>query len=212
MSYQTRLVGILPDFIPGSDCLNLTVPTCVDLGLGFNWRSNYNGTTGGVFGVNRSDLPADGNGTGGVTITEVFDTTNYQYNGIVVALVNGAPIGQQDTSPPTITAAATPSSLWPPRQWMVPVTVSGTITDADSGVNAKTAAYAVIDEYGEVQPKGAVTLGTKGDYSFTVQLPASRKGNDKDGRKYTITVNAEDNVGNKGSSSASVIVPHDQRR
>lgn len=95
---------------------------------------------------------------------------------------------------------------------MVPVTISGTITDIDSGVNAKTAAYVVIDEYGVVQPKGIVTLRSNGNYSFTIELQASRKGNDKDGRNYTITVSAEDNVGNKGSSSASVIVPHDQRR
>ena len=196
--FKTRLAGILPDGSP------------VDLGIGFNWKSDYNGTTGGV-AINKTDLLADGNGTGGVTITQVLDTTNYKYNGIVVTLVNDVPIGG-DASPPTITVSVTPSSLWPPRPWMVPVTVSGTITDTDSGVNTKTVAYAVIDEYGAVQPKGIVTLGSNGAYSFTIQLPASRKGSDKDGRQYTITVSAEDNVGNKGASSASVIVPHDQRR
>src|SRR5262249_216963 len=43
-----------------------------------------------------------------------------------------------DTTPPVITIAATPATLWPPTGKMVPVTVSGTMTDAGSGVDAKT--------------------------------------------------------------------------
>ena len=42
----------------------------------------------------------------------------------------------------------------------MPVTASGTITD--TGCTIKTAAYAVKDEYGEVQPSGPVTLGVDG--------------------------------------------------
>ena len=44
---------------------------------------------------------------------------------------------------------------------MIPVTVSGTITDNLSGVNPSSAAFAVHDEYGLVQPSGPVTLGTR---------------------------------------------------
>jgi hypothetical protein len=94
---------------------------------------------------------------------------------------------------------------------MVPVTILGTITDTDSGVNANSAAYAVKDEYGEIQPKGAITLGPGGTYSFNVLLQASRLGTDLDGRRYTVTVRAKDNAGNAASKSAAVIVPHDQR-
>jgi hypothetical protein len=93
---------------------------------------------------------------------------------------------------------------------MIPVTISGKITDAESGVNASTAAYAVIDEYRQVEPKGSVALKPDGSYSFTIQLQASRNGNDRDGRQYTITVSAQDNAGNKGSAATGVIVPHDQ--
>jgi hypothetical protein len=39
---------------------------------------------------------------------------------------------------------------------------------------------------------------------------ASRKGNDKDGRKYTIIVTATDNLGNDITKQIEVIVPHDQ--
>jgi hypothetical protein len=71
---------------------------------------------------------------------------------------------------------------------MVPVTIAGTMTDSASGVDASTAAYAVTDEYGLVQPSGHINLGENSSYSFTIPLRALRNENDKDGRQYTITV------------------------
>lgn len=205
LGFTTHLAGVLADGSP------------VDLGIGFSWTSTFNGTSGGV-ATTKNDRPVDpGSGTGGITITGVQNTTNYQYNGIVVTTVNGVPIGGStggETVPPVITVSATPSMLWPPNNKMVTVTVSGTITDNEpggTGVNQSTAAYAVTDEYGQVQPQGSVSIVSDGSYSFTIQLQASRKGDDKDGRHYIITVSAEDNAGNKGSSSTSVIVSHDQR-
>jgi hypothetical protein len=118
---------------------------------------------------------------------------------------------QKDTTPPVITVAAIPSILWPPNGKMVPIRIAGTITDAGSGVDPRTTAYAVEDEYGNVEPRGGpIALGENGSYSFTIDLEASRKGNDRDGRHYTIIVSAQDNAGNEGSAATSVIVPHDQ--
>jgi hypothetical protein len=57
---------------------------------------------------------------------------------------------------------------------------------------------------------GRLTLGTDGRYAFTVVLKASGKGNDRDGRRYTLTVSATDRAGNLGTASATVTVPHDQ--
>jgi hypothetical protein len=117
-----------------------------------------------------------------------------------------------DTTPPGITISARPTTLWPPNRKLVPVTVSGTITDepGGSGVDASTATYAATDEYGLVQPSGPVTLGSNGRYTFTISLQASRQGNDQDGRHYTITVSAEDHAGNLSTASTIVAVPHDQ--
>ncbi len=115
-----------------------------------------------------------------------------------------------DMTPPAVSVSANPSSLWPPNGKMVPVTVSGAITDSLSGVDPSTAAFAVVDEYGSVQPSGPVSLGSGGSYSFTVSLQASRNGNDKDGRHYTITVSAKDFADNLGSAATIVTVPHDQ--
>jgi YVTN family beta-propeller protein len=109
-----------------------------------------------------------------------------------------------DTTPPAITVAASPATLSPPNGKLVDVRVSGMITD-ESGVQAIT--YQVIDEYGQIQPSGSVTPEADGSYAFTVQLQASRRGNDQDGRRYTIIVSATDYAGNHGRASATVTVP-----
>jgi hypothetical protein len=108
--------------------------------------------------------------------------------------------------------SATPETLWPPNGKLVPVTIVTTVTDAGSGVDPGTPTYTVEDEYGSVQPTGSLTLGADGRYTATIPLQASRRGNDKDGRQYTITVSAHDLAGNEGSAATSVIVPHNQGR
>ena len=118
---------------------------------------------------------------------------------------------QLDQTPPSVSVSVNPSSLWPPNSQMVPVTISGAITDASSGVNPATVAYAVTDEYGSVQPSGHLSLGAGGSYTATLLLQASRNNTDLDGRQYTVAVSAQDNAGNNASSSTSVTVPHDQR-
>lgn len=126
-------------------------------------------------------------------------------DGVVGVLLNNSPFC---TTPPTVALSATPTSLWPPNGRMVPVTISGTVTD--TGCTVTTAAYTVTDEYGEVQPKGAITLGPEDNYTFIILLQASRLGTDLDGRRYTVTVRAKDNAGNEGSNTSVVTVPHDQ--
>jgi len=115
-----------------------------------------------------------------------------------------------DTTPPVATASANPSTLWPPNGKMVNVTVSGTVTDATSGVNPNSANFAVVDKYGSVRPSGNVLLAANGTYSFTISLQASRLGTDQNGRTYTVTVTAQDNAGNQSSAATTVVVPHDQ--
>ena len=68
------------------------------------------------------------------------------------------------------------------------------------------------DEYGLVEPQGSFSIGQDGRYSFVVELEARRRGNDRDGRRYLITVTADDNDGNVGIASTTVTVRHDRRR
>jgi len=152
---------------------------------------------------------ADVNGDGRPDLLVVNDCTSAACSGTqegtVAVLLNNTPFC---TTPPVIALLVTPTSLWPPNGRMMPVSVSGTITD--TGCTVTSAAYAVKDEYGEVQPSGPVTLGAGGAYSLTVLLQASRLGSDSDGRLYTITVSASNNAGKTGSQAGPVIVPHDQ--
>jgi len=99
--------------------------------------------------------------------------------------------------------------LWPSTGKTVPVTVSGIIADAVSGVDARAATYAVTDEYGTVQPNGPVTVNTDGSYAVTIRLQASRKDNDTNGPQYVVIVTAQNAAGNRGSATTSVTVPHD---
>ena len=115
-----------------------------------------------------------------------------------------------DLATPTITVAASAPMLWPPNGRVVPDMISGVIGDGLSGIDPSTATFRVMDEYGRVQPTGPVVIGPGGVYSFTVNLEASRLGQDLDGRHYQIIVSASDRAGNQASAATMVTVPHDQ--
>lgn len=132
--------------------------------------------------------------------------------GFLTALRNAALALNPDTTPPNVTATATPKLLWPPNHRKVPVTIFGTITDDLSGVETGSASYRVTDEYGVVQPSGSFAVGGNGTFSFTIPLDAWRNGTDRDGRRYNVVLNATDNAGNKTTKTLVVVVPHDQGR
>ena len=106
-----------------------------------------------------------------------------------------------DTVNPLVTATASPATA---KKGPTPVTVtiSGNATDGLSGVNS--ASFNVVDEYGVTQPSGPVTLQPNGNYSFTLNLPATKNGPDKDGHLYTIVITGSDQAGNSGSATATV--------
>ena len=101
--------------------------------------------------------------------------------------------------PPEITITATPDVIWPPNHRMVPVTIVGGVEAYGSEI--KSVSISVRDEYGKIK-RDNLTFGG------TVMLEAWRNGNDKDGRKYTITVVVTDKGGTTTAKSATVTVPH----
>jgi hypothetical protein len=128
-----------------------------------------------------------------------------------------------ESTPPLITATATPSTLWPPNGKVVRVTVSGSMTDT-GGVDAASGTYNVADSFGEADTKGTFTIQPDGRYSFTIGLTASnhqpnktdkadkRNQNERGGgkpatRTYTITVAAKDIRGIAATKAVTVTVP-----
>lgn len=115
-------------------------------------------------------------------------------------------------TPPSVTCAATPDTLWPPDGKSASVTISGVITPGTQVLPPAGTTYSVTDKYRQVQPSGGVSLDDGGHYTVAIPLVAARIGGEKDGRTYIINVLATDRMGNVGSCSALVTVPHDQRK
>jgi hypothetical protein len=128
-------------------------------------------------------------------------------NTLTAVLLNSSPC---NSTAPIVTVAASPTILWPPNSRAIPVSLSGSVGASGCSLNLISARYVVQDEYGQVQPQGAVAIDNDGMFSFNVQLPASRRGDDRDGRKYTITISAQATGGAIGSATAIVTVPHNQ--
>jgi hypothetical protein len=108
-----------------------------------------------------------------------------------------------DSVAPIVTASANPSTA-PKKPQPVTVTISGSVTDAVSGVSS--ASFNVIDEYGVTQPSGAVTVQANGTYSFTLTLPATKQGSDKNGHLYTIRVTGVDQAGNSATATTTLTI------
>jgi hypothetical protein len=115
-----------------------------------------------------------------------------------------------DTTPPTIISTSLNKTvLWPPNHKLIPIQVSITATDICGTVTTKIKS---ISSNQGVLAKGS---GNKSpDWKITGNLSASlraeRTGKDKNGRTYTIIVQATDNSGNSTSTNLTVFVPHDQ--
>jgi hypothetical protein len=107
-----------------------------------------------------------------------------------------------DTSAPTLTVSASPASAQKSNT-PLSVTVTGRVTDTTSGVQPGGATYRVVDEYGIAQPSGTVILQANGNYSFTLNLPATKNPGDKS-HLYTVVVEAVDQAGNTNSASDTV--------
>jgi hypothetical protein len=120
INFTTHLAGINSD---GS---------AVDLGIGYTWTSNFNGTFGGI-ATTASYGPVDpGSGVGGITITSVNNTTNYEYLGTPVrqaVLLSGSQI------------AITASGLTYSR---VSQTFNGTVTITNRGTSSIAGPFQIL--------------------------------------------------------------------
>jgi VCBS repeat-containing protein len=110
-----------------------------------------------------------------------------------------------DRDSPRITVAANPSSL-SPNAGTVSVAVSGTVTDATSGVDPGSLTYTVTDSYNQVQLGGTFTADANGHYAFTLALDTTLQPLDSKGRSYKVTVHVADRAGHPRTASVSISV------
>lgn len=106
-----------------------------------------------------------------------------------------------DKTNPQVLIWADPTILWPANNKKVKVTIFGWAKD--NLTTHPQLKFTVQDEYG-------TAITPPHDFGEAIYLEASRKGNDQDGRHYTITVTATDLAGNSTTKQTTVVVPHDQ--
>jgi hypothetical protein len=104
-----------------------------------------------------------------------------------------------DTTPPMVTASATPAVLRPPNGKMVPVVIQAEILDF-CGSAAAARIVSVQSDDPSARPSDWEITG-----DLTVNLRARRSG--RTPRTYVITVEAMDSSGNSARTTVSVFVP-----
>ena len=125
----------------------------------------------------------------------------------------------QDTTPPVISARASPDVLWPPNHKLVEVTVKVEVSDivdprpvcSITEIKSNQPTNGTGD--GNTQPDWIVTSGTtNGSGALSVQLRAERAGTDKNARIYSIELGCTDPSGNVAPQTVAVTVPFDGKK
>ena len=83
------------------------------------------------------------------------------------------------------------------------------------GCEIVSAQYQLTDEYGEldnIEVLEVLQVGEGGSFAVTVPMVASRKGDDKDGRLYTVKLVAENGAGVGDSVVTNIVVKHDNSK
>lgn len=114
-----------------------------------------------------------------------------------------------DTTPPEITATATPSALWPPNHKYVEVKINVTAFDiCDPSPNITFVSITSNEPDNGLGDGNTVNdIVIIDDFTFSLRAERSGKGS---GRIYTITYKATDVSGNYVMASVTVEVPHNQ--
>ena len=119
------------------------------------------------------------------------------------------PPDDMDMVPPSISVEVAPSVIWPPNNKMVSVTANVMVSDDQDPAPVVKLVSVTCNE---CDPQDADVQGAEiGTADFHFSVRASRTGQAKPGRVYTIVYSATDAAENKSEASATITVPHDQR-
>ena len=114
-------------------------------------------------------------------------------------------------APTVALASPQPAEFKAPNGRLADVALSGNIA-LPAGCTLARAWYTLTDEYGVLGETKDLVTAADGSFGFAVPVQVSRRGDDKDGRLYQITVYAADEAGTGASAPAAVVVRHDQRK
>lgn len=146
----------------------------------------------------------------GVWTQTVFGT-RVPFGTCTVAAAAALPAAPACPSAPVVDAQAnSPASILVRSGATVMVSVAGSIANAQ-GCTLRSSEYRLHDEYGEINTVSGFAVDGDGRFAFSVPVEASRKGNDKDGRTYTVTVSASNEAGIASSAPIVSTVAHDNR-
>lgn len=110
--------------------------------------------------------------------------------------------------PPSLSLQLSPTLIWPPNNKLVPITATIAASSPNGHATVVELLNIANNESGSADVEGAA-IGTD-DRTFAVR--ATRNGGGS-GRTYTVTYRATDSVtGATATASATLLVPHDQRK
>lgn len=119
-------------------------------------------------------------------------------------------VARQCSAEPVLTVSAFgPEEFRVPNNKVEEARFAGVVTLPD-GCTLKRAWFTLTDEYREYDQGGPLAVGTDGAVSLTVPVMVSRRGADRDGRLYRLSVFAEDEAGT-AVVTRGITVAHDQR-
>lgn len=180
---------------------------------------NMNKVTNGTYKASTTISIEVGEGASGGTYEGALKSIASELYGTPIDNGDGVPISVTVLSAGCVEApmfvgdvSAGPKEIWARNKRDVEVEFSGKVTLPEDCEN--TVKYEVIDEYGEEGvgvPETALGVNPDGSFGATFTVPAARKGGDKDGRRYTVKVTVENEVG-KATSEVYATVAHDQRK
>ncbi|RLA35560.1 MAG: hypothetical protein DRR03_05560 [Gammaproteobacteria bacterium] len=160
-----------------------------------------------------------------ITLTVPVDAAGGVYRGQLFGFVSGGAHGFQRGDGVTLMVTVGSScrggaecvagtgneiELWAPNHSLRSIELLGEIR-LSNGCSILSASYSVDDEYGEYSGSGTLEItGDATGYRVSPLLEVSRRGNDRDGRHYIVTLSIETEAG-VVTHTRSIIVVHDRR-
>lgn len=123
------------------------------------------------------------------------------------------PLALPDTTPPTVTCSASPSSLKPPNQKLAPISVAVSVSDAGSG----PAGFVLISVTSSQADSGLTSEDVPNDIQGWTTGSADTSGFLRaerffSTRTYTLTYEGRDVAGNAATCETTVTVPKNQKK